>query len=76
VTEISGTTRDAIHTPLKYHGRDMLLIDTAGLRKRAKVSENIEFYSTLRTERALEECDVAIFCSTPKRASTCRTSAC
>jgi GTPase len=60
VTEISGTTRDAIHTPLKYHGRDMLLIDTAGLRKRAKVSENIEFYSTLRTERALEECDIAI----------------
>jgi GTPase len=60
VTEISGTTRDAIHSPLKYHGRDILLIDTAGLRKRTRVHENIEFYSTLRTERALEECDVAI----------------
>lgn len=60
VTEISGTTRDAVHTPFKYHGRDMLLIDTAGLRKRSRVTENIEFYSTLRTERALEECDVAI----------------
>lgn len=60
VTEISGTTRDAIHSPMKYHGRDILLIDTAGLRKRTRVHENIEFYSTLRTERALEECDVAI----------------
>lgn len=60
VTEISGTTRDAIHSHLKHHGRDVLLIDTAGLRKRAKVSENIEFYSTLRTERALADCDVAI----------------
>lgn len=60
VTEISGTTRDAIHTPFKFEGREMLLIDTAGLRKRARVSENIEFYSTLRTERAVEECDIAV----------------
>lgn len=60
VTEISGTTRDAVHTPLKFEGRDLLLIDTAGLRKRARVSENIEFYSTLRTERAVEECDIAV----------------
>lgn len=60
VTEISGTTRDAIHTPFRFEGREMLLIDTAGLRKRARVSENIEFYSTLRTERALQECDIAI----------------
>src|SRR5690625_7762576 len=60
VTEISGTTRDAIHTDLKFEGRDILLVDTAGLRKRSRVSENVEFYSTLRTERALEEADIAV----------------
>ena len=53
VTEISGTTRDAIHTDLRFEGRDILLVDTAGLRKRSRVSENVEFYSTLRTERAM-----------------------
>ncbi|MEM1127520.1 MAG: ribosome biogenesis GTPase Der [Bacteroidota bacterium] len=60
VTEISGTTRDAIHDVVKYHGQEIVLIDTAGLRKRAKVRENVEFYSTLRTERAIRECDVAL----------------
>lgn len=60
VTEVSGTTRDAVHTPLTFDGRDILLVDTAGLRKRSRVRENIEFYSTLRTERALQECDVAV----------------
>lgn len=60
VTEISGTTRDAIHTDLRFEGRDILLVDTAGLRKRSRVSENVEFYSTLRTERALEEADIAM----------------
>ena len=60
VTEISGTTRDSIHSVLKYHGRDITLVDTAGLRRRARVKENVEFYSALRTERAIRECDVAI----------------
>lgn len=60
VTEISGTTRDAIDSPLKYHGRELVLVDTAGLRKRAKITENIEFYAFLRTERAIETCDVAV----------------
>lgn len=60
VTEISGTTRDAIHSVIDFEGRDIVLIDTAGLRKRARVKENVEFYSTLRTQRAIEECDVAI----------------
>lgn len=60
VTEISGTTRDSIDTPLKYHGQELVLVDTAGLRKRARITENIEFYAHLRTERAIESCDVAV----------------
>lgn len=60
VTEIAGTTRDALNSNLNYEGKDYILVDTAGLRKRAKVKENIEFYSTVRTEKAIRECDVAI----------------
>lgn len=60
VTEIAGTTRDAIHTPIKYFGEEIVLVDTAGLRKRSKVHENVEFYATLRTQRAIEQCDVAV----------------
>lgn len=60
VTDIPGTTRDSLNSKLKYQGRDYILIDTAGLRKRKNVKENVEFYSTVRTDRALRECDVAI----------------
>ncbi len=60
VTEISGTTRDSIDSTMKYHGRELVLVDTAGLRKRARVKENVEFYAYLRTERAIESCDVAV----------------
>jgi GTPase len=60
VTEISGTTRDALDARLDYNGRPVVLVDTAGLRKKARVRENVEFYSTLRTERALRTCDVAV----------------
>ena len=60
VTDIPGTTRDSINSKLTYNGKDYILIDTAGLRKKAKVKENVEFYSTVRTDRALKECDVAI----------------
>ena len=60
VTEISGTTRDSIDSILKYHGEELILVDTAGLRKRARITENVEFYSILRTERAIETCDVAV----------------
>lgn len=60
VTEIAGTTRDAIHTRFKGFGHDMLLIDTAGLRKKAKVHEDLEFYSVMRTVRAIEDCDVCL----------------
>jgi GTP-binding protein len=60
VTEISGTTRDAVDAVLKYHGQEILLVDTAGLRKRTKVTQNVEFYAHLRTERAIESCDIAV----------------
>ncbi len=60
VTEIAGTTRDPIDTVLKYHGEEIVLIDTAGLRRKSKVRENIEFYSTLRTMRSIERCDVTL----------------
>jgi GTPase len=60
VTPISGTTRDSIYTRFTAFGLDLYLIDTAGLRRKAKVQENIEFYSTLRSIKAIEECDVAI----------------
>jgi GTPase len=60
VTPIAGTTRDTIHTHYKGFGHDFLLIDTAGLRKKGKVSEDIEFYSVMRSIRAIEDCDVCI----------------
>ncbi len=60
VTEVGGTTRDAVHSVVDFEGREMVLIDTAGLRRKSKVAENVEFYSALRTQRAIEECDVAV----------------
>ena len=61
VSEIPGTTRDAIHTDLKWYGRTLRLIDTAGLRRKSKVKEAVEFFSNMRAIRAIELCDVAIF---------------
>jgi GTP-binding protein len=61
VTPIAGTTRDALHTNYNRFGHHFILIDTAGLRKKAKVKEDIEFYSVMRTIKALEECDVCLF---------------
>ncbi len=60
VSEVAGTTRDAIDTPFRYHGRDFVFIDTAGLRRQAKIDDGIEFYSSLRTRRAIERADVCI----------------
>jgi GTP-binding protein len=60
VTNISGTTRDAINTRYKAFGFDFVLVDTAGIRKQAKVTEDIEYYSTLRSVRAIENSDVCI----------------
>lgn len=60
VTEIAGTTRDAIDSRYNAYGKDFILVDTAGIRKKAKVKENIEFYSVMRSLRALEDSDVSI----------------
>jgi GTPase len=60
VSEIAGTTRDAIDTPMRYHGRTFVFIDTAGLRRQSRVEDGIEFYSALRTRRAIERSDIAI----------------
>lgn len=60
VTEEAGTTRDAIHTRYKLFGQDFIITDTAGIRKKAKVKEDVEFYSVMRSLRTLEESDVII----------------
>jgi GTP-binding protein len=56
----AGTSRDAIDSVLRYHGRKLNFIDTAGLRRRAKVEDDLEFYSTLRTQRAIERAAVCV----------------
>lgn len=60
VTNIPGTTRDSIDSVLKYYGEEIILVDTAGLRKKTKVKENIEFFANVRTYRAIWDCDVAV----------------
>lgn len=60
VTDVAGTTRDAIDTRYNLFGKDFLLIDTAGLRKKAKVHEDLEYYSVLRSIRAIENADVCL----------------
>ena len=60
VTDIAGTTRDSIDTHYNQFGHEFTLVDTAGLRKKAKVHENLEFYSVMRTIRAIEHSDVCI----------------
>jgi GTP-binding protein len=60
VNEVAGTTRDAVDTPLQYHGHTILLVDTAGLRRQSKVKDSLEYYSALRTARVVQEADVCI----------------
>jgi GTP-binding protein len=60
VSEIAGTTRDAIDTPMRYHGRTVVFIDTAGLRRQSRIDDGIEFYSSLRTRRAIERADICL----------------
>ena len=60
VTDIPGTTRDSIDSEIKYHGERITLIDTAGLRKKRNIKDDIEFYSNVRTDRAIERCNVAV----------------
>ena len=60
VSEIAGTTRDAIDTPIEVDGRRMLLVDTAGIRRGAKIQESVEYFTTLRSQRAAERAHVAL----------------
>ena len=59
VTDIPGTTRDSVDSYINYFGKTIRLIDTAGLRKRTKVKDEIEFYSTVRTNKVITECNIA-----------------
>lgn len=60
VSEVAGTTRDAIDTPMRYHDRTIVFVDTAGLRRQSRVDDDIEFYSSLRTRRAIERADICL----------------
>jgi len=60
VSDIAGTTRDALHTDLAWHGKTLRLIDTAGLRRKSKVKEAVEAFCNMRTTKAIEQCDVAV----------------
>ena len=60
VTDLACTTRDAIQNHYTLYGKDFIITDTAGIRRKARVDDNIEYYSVLRSIKALEECDIAI----------------
>ncbi|MBX3175710.1 MAG: ribosome biogenesis GTPase Der [Gemmatimonadaceae bacterium] len=60
VSDTAGTTRDSIDTPFTYHERRFIFVDTAGLRRQSKIDDGIEFYSSLRTRRAIERADICI----------------
>jgi GTP-binding protein len=60
VSEEAGTTRDSIDTPLRYHGHELVFVDTAGLRRQSKIAAGLEYYSALRTERAIERADISV----------------
>ncbi|MBI5106571.1 MAG: ribosome biogenesis GTPase Der [Solirubrobacterales bacterium] len=60
VSDVAGTTRDAIDLPLEFEGRRIIVVDTAGMRRQAKVTESVEYYTTLRSQRAVERADVAL----------------
>jgi GTPase len=60
VSDVPGTTRDAIDTPMRYHARQIVFVDTAGLRRQSKIDDGIEFYSSLRTRRAIERAEICV----------------
>jgi GTP-binding protein len=60
VSDMAGTTRDAIDMPMTFEGRELILVDTAGLRRQSKVDESLEYYTALRSQRAAERADVAL----------------
>jgi GTP-binding protein len=60
VSDMSGTTRDAIDAPMRYKETDLIFVDTAGLRRQSKIDDGVEFYSSLRTRRAIDSSDVCV----------------
>jgi GTP-binding protein len=60
VSDLAGTTRDAIDLPIRYGDRDIVLVDTAGMRRQAKVGDSVEYYTSLRSQRAAQRADVAL----------------
>jgi GTP-binding protein len=60
VSEVAGTTRDPVDTPMQYHGRTLIFVDTAGLRRQSRVTDSLEYYSALRTARVVQEADVCL----------------
>lgn len=60
VSEVAGTTRDSIDTPFMYHGRPFIFVDTAGLRRQARIDDGVEFYSSLRSRRAIDRSDICL----------------
>ena len=68
VSPVAGTTRDAIDLPMRFEDHDLILVDTAGLRRQAKVDESVEYYTSLRSRRAAERADVAlVVCDATRR---------
>ena len=74
VTSIAGTTRDSIHTRYNKFGMDFYLVDTAGMRKKGKAMEDLEFYSVMRSIRAIENSDVCILMLDAQQGSNRKTS--
>ncbi len=60
VSETAGTTRDPVDTPMQYHGQTLIFVDTAGLRRQARIKDSLEYYSALRTARVVQEADVCL----------------
>jgi GTP-binding protein len=60
VSDVAGTTRDPVDTPMRYHGRSLVFVDTAGLRRQSRIKDSLEYYSRLRADRVVREADVCI----------------
>ncbi len=60
VSEVAGTTRDPVDSPMQYHGRTLIFVDTAGLRRQSRVKDSLEYYSSLRTARVVQQADVCL----------------
>jgi GTP-binding protein len=60
VSEVPGTTRDPVDLPFKYHGKNLVFVDTAGLRRQARIDSSVEYYSSLRTARVVRQADVCV----------------